>query len=133
MNLFKNDSLGKLILRLAVGVLILLHGWHKVMQPESLGFIEGMLADAGLPAALAYGVYLGEVLGALMIILGLYTRLGALLVAVNMVFAIGLAHSHELTALTQHGGWALELQGLYLFGALALVFLGSGRIAIKAD
>ena len=51
----------------------------------------------------------------------------------NMVFAIVLVHTGELFMLTQHGGWALELQGLYLFGALAILFLGSGSMALKRD
>ena len=50
-----------------------------------------------------------------------------------MVVAIYLAHMGELFSLTSSGGWALELQGMFLFGALAMMFLGSGRTAIKPD
>jgi putative oxidoreductase len=78
-------------------------------------------------------VFLGEVVAPLMVILGVYTRIGGLLMAGNMVFAIVLVHTGELFMLTQHGGWALELQGLYLFGALAILFLGSGSMALKRD
>jgi putative oxidoreductase len=52
---------------------------------------------------------------------------------VNMVFAIVLVHSGELFLLTKNGGWQLELQGMFLFGALAIVFLGSGRMAVRPD
>jgi putative oxidoreductase len=82
---------------------------------------------------LAYGVYVGEILAPIMLIAGIYSRLGAVLVMANMLVAIGLVHMHDLFALTEHGGWRLELQGFYLFGALALVFLGSGRYALRAD
>ena len=51
----------------------------------------------------------------------------------NMLFAILLVHTGDILALTEHGGWRLELQGFYLFGALAIVFLGSGKYAIKPD
>jgi len=132
-NLLQNDAFGKLVIRLTVGILILFHGIGKLLNPESLGFIRSMLDGADLPAALAYGVYVGEVIAPLMIILGIYCRLGGLLVVVNMLFALWLAHTADIFTLSEHGGWALELQGFYLFTALALVFLGSGRFAIKPD
>jgi len=132
-NLLHNDAFGKLVIRLTVGVLILFHGVSKLIQPESLGFIRAMLEGADLPMQLAYGVYVGEVIAPLMIVLGIYCRLGGLLVVVNMLFAIWLAHSAEIFTLSDHGGWALELQGFYFFTALALIFLGSGRYAVKPD
>lgn len=132
-NLLHDDAFGKLIIRLSVGILILFHGAAKMLHPDTLGFIRSMLEGAGLPDALAYGVYVGEIIAPLMIVLGVYCRLGALVVVVNMLFAIWLAHADDIFSLTDHGGWALELQGFYLFTALALVFLGSGRYAIKPD
>lgn len=132
-NLLHNDAFGKLIIRLSVGILIVFHGAAKVLHPDSLGFIRSMLEGAGLPDALAYGVYVGEIIAPLMIVLGVYCRLGAVVVVVNMLFAIWLAHADDIFSVTDHGGWALELQGFYLFTALALVFLGSGRYAIKPD
>jgi putative oxidoreductase len=119
---------GKLILRLALGILILLHGIAKLKG--GVGGISGMLAGAGLPGVLAYGVYVGEVLAPLLLIFGLYTRLGALIVFVNMLFAIGLAHMGELGQLNRTGGWAIELQAMFLFSALAIVFLGAGRYSL---
>lgn len=134
MNLpFQNDALGKLTLRLTVGVLILLHGVHKIFNPGSLDYISTLLANVNLPQVLAYGVYLGEVIAPLMIILGIFSRIGGLLVFGNTVFAIGLAHRSELFALTDHGGYALELQAFFLLTGLAVFFLGSGRFAIKPD
>ena len=132
-NLLHDDAFGKLIIRLSVGVLILFHGVAKVLHPDSLGFIRSMLEGADLPSALAYGVYVGEIIAPLMIILGIYCRLGGIVVVVNMLFAIWLAHSADIFSLTDHGGWALELQGFYLFSSLALIFLGSGRYAVKPD
>lgn len=127
------DAFGKLVLRLTVGGLILLHGLHKVLHPDSLTFINNQLTAIDLPAVLSYGVYVGEVLAPLMIIFGVLARLGGLLVVVNMIFAIALAHSSQLLTLTQHGGWALELQAFYLFGGLAIFALGSGRFALSGD
>ena len=130
---FQGDSAGKLILRLTVGILMLFHGVSKILNPASLDFIGKQLASAGLPALIAYGAYVGEVAAPLMIILGIFARIGGLIVAVNMIFAIWLVHTHELLSMTKNGGWALELQGFYLFCGLAILFLGSGKLAVKPD
>jgi len=118
------EEIGKLILRLAVGVLMLFHGLAKISNGVS--GIESMVAAHGLPAFFAWAVYIGEVLAPVLLILGLYARAGALLVVVNMIVAILLVHMPQLTQLGNSGGWKLELQGLFLFGALAIAFLGAG-------
>lgn len=127
------EEFGKLLLRLGVGSLMLFHGYSKLMNPGSLDWIGGILAGNGLPSALAYGVYVGEVLAPLMIMVGLYARLGGWLIVVNMLFALGLAHSGELLSVGEHGGWALELQGFYLLGGLVVAMLGSGKLAFRPD
>lgn len=124
---------GKLILRSCVGLLMLFHGIAKIMHPGSLDFIGGMLSANGVPAILAYGVYIGEVVAPLMVVVGYQARIGGLLIVANMAVAILLAHSGDFFSLTEHGGWAVELQMFYLLSALAVVFLGSGRLAFKQD
>lgn len=124
----RSDDLGKLILRLALGILLLLHGVAKL--GHGVDGIGQLLAARGLPSLLAYGVYLGEVVAPVLVILGLFTRPAALVIVVNMLAAIWLAHAGQLGSLTANGGWALELQGLYLFGALALALLGGGRLSV---
>ncbi len=124
---------GRLILRLCVGGLMLFHGVAKIMHPGSLDFISGMLVANSLPAVLKYGVYIGEVVAPLMVIVGYQARVGGLLIAINMLFALFLAHSGDFFSLTQHGGSAVELQMFYLLTAIAVVFLGSGKWAFKQD
>ncbi|SCX83185.1 DoxX family protein [Nitrosospira sp. Nsp13] len=133
LNQSRFDDIGKLIVRMMVGVLMLLHGVHKILNPGSLDSIRNMLASISLPSLLAYGVYFGEVVGALMVILGIYSRIGGLLIAGNMLFALALAHRAQIFTLTNMGGWALELQGFFLLSGLAIIFLGSGRFALKPD
>jgi len=133
MQLFRNDDLGKLVLRLTLGSLILFHGVAKILNPGALKFIGGQLSQLGLPPALAFGVYAGEVVAPLLLIVGIYARFGGLLIVGNMLFAIVLVHTAELLTITDNGGWALELQGLYLFCGLAVLFLGSGKMALKPD
>jgi putative oxidoreductase len=130
---FDNPDLGRLVLRLTVGVLILLHGIAKIMHPGTVEYIGDMLAGHGIPGVLSYGVYIGEVLAPALLIAGFRCRIGALLVVANMIVAIALMHSGDLFGLTDHGGWRLELQGFYLFGALAIAFLGSGNYAMQPD
>ncbi|WP_157264041.1 DoxX family protein [Azohydromonas aeria] len=122
------EDTGKLVLRVALGVLVLMHGIAKVISGP--GSALGLLAKAGLPTELAYGVYIGEVVAPMLLIAGLFTRAAALIVVINMLFAIGLAHMAQLGQLTKTGGWALELQGMYLFGALAVALLGAGRYSV---
>lgn len=118
----------RLLLRLALGVMMLFHGYAKLRH--GVGPIEAMLAARGLPAFFAWGVFVGEIIAPLMLIVGTQVRVAAMLVAINMVVAILLAHMNDIFALSAHGGWRLELQGFYLFTALALVLLGGGRYGL---
>jgi len=127
--LLENADLGKLLLRLTLGGLLLFHGIAKLLH--GVGFIEGELAAHGLPTLLAYGVFVGELIAPLMVILGYQTRIGALLIVFNMLVALVLVHTNQLLSLGSNGGWALELQGFFLFTAVAVVFLGPGRYKLK--
>ena len=124
-----NPDLGKLILRLTLGILMLLHGVAKMTS--GVAGIKGMLAGIGLPEFFAYGVFIGEVIAPLMLIIGYYSRVGAALIVGNMLVAIVLVHMGELFALSGTGGWALELQGFFLFTAVALIFTGPGKYVFK--
>src|SRR5687768_13582257 len=108
------QDVGKLILRLTIGGLLLLHGIGKILQSEgAMGFIQGALAKQGLPAQLAYGVYIGEVLGPVLVIAGFFSRLGALAIFVNMVMAIFLTKMATVATLNQGHGWSVEIEALY--------------------
>jgi putative oxidoreductase len=128
MNSSNAADTGKLVLRLVLGILILLHGISKVMN--GLGPIPGVVEKAGLPQAFAYLVYIGEVLAPILLIIGFWTRLAALIVAINMVFAVYLVHTSQFFTLSKQGGWALELQGMYFFTAIAIALLGAGRFSV---
>ena len=126
----KSEDLGKLVLRLSVGFVLLLHGIFKLHA--GVDWLKGPLAQFGLPAFLAYGVFIGEVVGPVMLILGFRARIGAALVVVNMVVALMLAHRAQIFTINPAGGgWSIELPALILFGALAIFFLGGGKYGIK--
>jgi putative oxidoreductase len=124
------EDVGKLALRVALGVFILFHGVAKLTG--GIDFIADVVVKAGLPYFVAYGVYVGEVVAPLMVLAGWHTRIGAALIALNMIFAIWLVHASELLAIGPSGGWALELQGMFLFAALAVELLGPGRFSVDA-
>ena len=122
------DDAAKLVLRLTIGILMLMHGLFKLSY--GISSIIGMVSAKGWPEFIAYGVFLGELVAPILLILGLWTRPAALLIVINMIVAILLAHMGQLTAITSAGGWRLELQGLYLFGALAIALQGAGRFSL---
>ena len=124
-----NENTGKLILRVTLGLLILLHGIAKLRG--GIDWIGGALESSGLPAFFKYGVYVGEVAAPLLLILGFYARIGAWLIAVNMLFAIGLAHWGEVFAFDAHGALTLEKQYIFMFSAIALALMGPGRLSIN--
>lgn len=135
MNFFNrlvyHPDLGKLILRLAFGVMFLLHGINKITK--GTGYIESQLVEVGLPTFIAYGVYIGEVLVPILLIIGLFTRFAAFVGVGTCCFILLLGHRDHLFSLNQYGGWIAESAGTYLFVFLAIMFLGSGRFALKPD
>lgn len=129
MNANTQHDIAKLLLRITLGVLILFHGLAKLNG--GMGGIVHMVQSHGLPGALGYGVLLGEVIGPLMLIAGFHARIGAVLVFINMVVAVLLVHMGQIGSFNEQGGWALELQAMYMVSALALALLGPGRFSVN--
>jgi putative oxidoreductase len=125
--IFAEDA-GKAVLRVSVAGMLLLHGIHKLLH--GIDGIQEMVVHRGLRGLLAYGVLIGEVIAPLFVLVGYRARFAALVMAINMAVAVFLAHPSELFRLGDHGGWAIELPGLYLFGALAICLLGAGRYSL---
>lgn len=128
INLTAADDAGKLVIRVVLAGLLLFHGVSKLIG--GVGFITGMLAQAGLPSALGYLVYIGEVVAPLFILFGVYTRLAGLVVVINMIVAVLLVHTSQFFTLNQTGGWALELQAMYFAAGVALALMGAGRYSV---
>lgn len=122
------DDLGKLVLRVTLAALLLFHGVSKLIG--GVGFITGMIAKMGLPPALGYLVYVGEVVAPVLILLDLWTRAAALVVVGNMIVAVLLVHTAEFFTMSKIGGWALELQGFYFASAIAVALMGAGRFSL---
>lgn len=125
----RHDDIGKLLLRLSIGGLLLFHGIAKLSN--GIGWMAGMLGGIGLPAFIGYGVYVGEVIAPLLLLAGKFTRPAGLVVAFNMLVAVLLARRDSIAKLNTGGGWDIELEMLFLLGGLAIWFLGSGRYALS--
>ena len=125
------ENTGLLILRLAVGGLMLFHGIAKLLN--GVEGISNMLVGKGMPGFFAYGVYAGEVIAPILLMIGFRTRIAALILVINMLVIFLIAHPGDIFALPERGAWDLELAGLYLFGSLALFFTGGGKFAVSSS
>ncbi|MDO8889304.1 MAG: DoxX family protein [Hydrogenophaga sp.] len=119
-NLFNQPRFGVILLRWTLAILMIFHGWAKVTG--GVGGIEGMLVGKGLPGFIAYGVYLGELIAPLLLLVGVWVVPAALVIAINMVFALVLVHSSHFMDITNTGGWRPELQAFFLMTALVVAF-----------
>ena len=122
-------GVGELILRLALGITFLAHGRGKLKDPAAFA---GFLKQIRVPAPLfnAWLVALLETVGAVLLILGVATRLLALGLAIDMVVALATVRikNARFTSGPQAAGWELEF--LLLVMSLALVFTGAGRLGL---
>lgn len=123
-------SFGFLILRVVVGVTFFMHGWQKLNEWTIAGTTASFI-KMGIPAPefMAPAITWLELIGGILLILGVATRLLGLLFAANMVGAIALVHG-SAGFYAANGGYefALLLGG----AALALIFTGAGIFAIDS-
>lgn len=124
-----------LLLRLVLGIIFVVHGYAKLFKDPGPKGTSSFLQSLKIPAPLffAYVVGVVEFFGGVLVILGLLTRLAALLIAINMVVATWkVKFKTGLVTKVMEGGWSggYELD-LALFAiAVVLALLGGGRFAI---
>ena len=123
------SDLGKLLIRLAAGGLMLFHGISDLLRGP--GAVMEIFQSQGLPSFLAYGIYLGELVAPVLILLGALARPAGILVAGTMMVAVFTAHKGQFLALDQYGAWELEINAFYFLTALAVTCLGSGRWSVS--
>ena len=123
-------DIARLILRLTLGVMILFHGMHKIIH--GISGVKHLTTNSGLPEFFAYGVYIGEVVVPILIVLGLYARVASLLLALNMLMAIYLAYGGSIFELTKHGAPVFELPFLYFILSVLVFMLGSGKYGVNS-
>ena len=123
------EDAGKLLLRVLVAGLMLFPGIHKIVHGP--GHVMEDLAEHGIPVVLAYGVYIGEVIAPVLILLGIWTRLAALVYSATIVFATVLVHAADYVTLDPTGAWAAELWVFYIVTSAVVALVGPGRYALR--
>lgn len=118
------QPLGLLILRLALGAIMIAHGWQKIAD-HMHGFM-GMLAHLGIPAWMAYLVVTAEFGGGILVVVGFLTRFAAFAFLIDMLVAI--AKVHLKNGMTAQGGFEFPMACAAI--AFALIFFGAGPISI---
>jgi len=117
------QPLGLLVFRVALGVIFLTHGYPKLTR--SAAAMQGMFVQHGLPAQLVYVAGVLETFGGILLILGLFTRPVALLLAIEMAVAIVKVHSgHGIMALREY-----EFPLALGTACLALATVGAGVLS----
>jgi len=128
MTLTTNNNYGALTTRLALGSILLSHGLLKVLVftlPGTVGYFESI----GLPPIIAYLTIFGELAGGTAILLGLYSRLAAIL---SIPILAGAAYVHSANGWVfsnQGGGW--EFPVLLVVLAIAVALQGNGSYALR--
>jgi putative oxidoreductase len=122
---------GKLLLRILVAGFMLFHGTDSIIHGPLE--IQEDLPAHGLPGALGYGVYIGEVLAPVLILLGAWTRLAALVYAGSIAFATVLVHGGDFLHLSPKGAWAAKLWVFYIVTPVLVMLLGPGRYAVHPE
>ena len=121
-------DLGLLVLRLWLGLsLLVLHGWPKLstFSAKSSKFPDPL--GIGSTQSLALATF-AEVVCALLIVIGLFTRLASLTLAITMAVAFAIVHKMVLAS----GPGSGELAWVYLAGFVVLFLAGAGRFSIDA-
>ena len=118
-------SLGFLILRLCVGILLIHHGYEKLNDIEN--FADAFVRPLHLPFPifLSYIAAFSEIAGSWMLITGLGVRFGALAIFGTMTIAI-----YHAIMTSGFNIYLLELLGLYWGGAICLLLNGGGMFSI---
>jgi|TARA_R100001460_G_scaffold52137_1_gene90936 putative oxidoreductase len=118
-------SLGYLVLRLCVGILLIHHGYEKLNDIEN--FADAFVRPLHLPFPifLSYIAAFSEIAGSWMLITGLGVRFGALAIFGTMTIAI-----YHAIMTSGFNIYLLELLGLYWGGAICLLLNGGGMFSI---
>jgi putative oxidoreductase len=123
-------GLAPLIVRVIVGVIMVAHGWQKLMGgPANFG---AFLAQLGvpLPTLMGYVVTFVELVGGILLIVGLFSRLAALLLTIDLSVAILLVKVNVGFIAPPESGAGAELDLALIAGFLTILFVGPGRLSL---
>lgn len=122
---------GYVIIRVAAGLILLPHGWAKLFGGAAPFVAHNIIAKIGFPAPLAFAYFIGllEFFGGIMLALGLFTRLIALLLTIEfVVIAFGWNWQFGFAFTAPHGGYEYPLVLMFVY--LGILLRGADRCAI---
>ena len=122
----RSQPLALLVLRLVLGAIMIGHGYHKVFG--GMDKVVHMVTGLGLPGWSAYLSAYTEFFGGILVIVGLFTRIVALAILIDMIVAISKVHLKK--GLVGQGGYEFPLSLAAI--AFALILFGAGPIALDA-
>jgi putative oxidoreductase len=121
-SLEKLKPLALLLLRCGIGLIFLVHGYAKLTHiPQWLQNFEKM----AFPSYFAYIAGVLETFGGLLLVIGFFTRIAGLLLAIEMAIAIWRVHFHSVFVVHDY-----EFPLALGLGALALAAVGAGVISL---
>lgn len=125
-------GLAPLLARLTVGVIMAAHGYQKLTGPGPSGFGRNVLSSLGVPAPVLFGylVTFTELIGGVLLVIGLLSRLAALALTINLVVAILLAKLSTGLIAPMGEGTGYELDLALIAGFLVVLFAGPGKASI---
>jgi len=123
----KSDDVALFLLRLGFGAyMLIVHGWGKLTGWSKLS--TGFPDPLGVSSTVSLGLTVfAEVLAAALLIVGLFTRLSAFILAFTMGVAFFIVHGGTLS-----GEGSGEMAALYGVAYFGLIFTGAGRYSIDA-
>jgi putative oxidoreductase len=130
------QPVGLLVLRITLGIIFLSHGYPKLAHLRGGAQMQGFFVEHGLPGYFLYIAGVIETFGGGLLLLGLFTRAAALLLAMEMSVAIWKVHSaHGYLAVNDYqfplalgtACFALATVGAGLMSADQFLFEGGGR------
>lgn len=122
----KCASWALLVLRIAMAIIFIYHGYGKLFGAPGMTGFTGMVGNLGfpLPSVFAYIAALAEFIGGIALLLGVWTRLAASLIGVNMIVAIIMVKKFALPM--------IDADLALLAISLTLVLMGPGMYSISA-
>lgn len=115
-----------LVLRIAVGVIFLVHGYAKI---SNIGQFSGFLTSLSVPLPMFFAVVVTivEFFGGIALIIGLFTHWIVKFLAFDMIFAMFLVHIKNGFLITNGG---VEFTLILFAASLSLIASGSGKFSL---
>lgn len=117
------------LLRLALGAMYLAHGLTKLLVFTPAG-TEKFFSSLGVPGWMGLMAMTGEITAGAVLLLGLYSRIAALLLLPSLIGAIVLVHAANGWGFANAGGgW--EYPAMLIVVSVAVISLGDGALALR--